>query len=112
MGAYAIGDRLQDTAGGFFQINTYLYGPGYRIYPFDTGLVIGADLGTARMVVQNSGGGTAISPWGFGWRAFAAYDFDSTRTGFTALVGIGLGSASIDGESVGHAELFVSGVWK
>jgi hypothetical protein len=111
-GVYGVADRLQDSFGDFIQVNTYLYGPGFRFYPFDTGLVLGADLGAARLVLQTSVTNSAVSPWGVGWRGSVGYDFDSTPTGFAVLLGLGVGSAAIDGDTVGHAEVFLSLLWK
>mgnify|MGYP006281926393 CR=1 FL=1 len=58
----AIGDRLFDLSGVSLQLNSYLYSPGIRWYPFTTGLVLGAHAGASRILIQSSSAGTNASP--------------------------------------------------
>lgn len=112
LGVYGVGDRLIDGSGQWVQINGYLYGPGVRYYPWDTGLVIGIDAGAGRMVAQATGVGSSVSPWGAAWRGVAAYDFSRRRTGFSVAAGLSVGALVIEGERVGYASLFASVGWK
>jgi hypothetical protein len=112
LGVYAVGDRLFDLSGGSFQINSYLYSPGIRWYPFTTGLVLGADAGASRVLIQSSSAGTNASPWGYGWRGVAAYDFAGDPTGFSLTTGLAVGALVVDGGAVGMAAAYVSLMWK
>lgn len=105
------GDRLDDGVD-YIQTNTYFFNAGVRYYPFDTGLVLGAHLGPSRIVLDTDFAGSASSDMGFGGGIMFGYDFDRTLTGFSGILGIRLNGASIEGDSVGTAALFLSLLWK
>ncbi len=106
-----VGDRL-DYAGDYVQFNTYLYGVGVRHYPFTTGLVFGADLGAARMVWDDSSGGSYASDWGNGVRLFLGYDFARRLRGFTGILGLAVTGSTIEDEDFSSAQIFFSLAWK
>lgn len=99
-------DRLDDGID-YLQLNTFLYGFGIHGYPFGTGLVLAGHVGPARTVLQSSIGDDT-SPWGQGFNLMIGYDFIPTIDGSGFLVGLRLGSALIDGESIGLATVFAS----
>jgi hypothetical protein len=106
-----VGDRIEDPYN-YMQINTFLYAPGIRYYPWTTGLVLGADIGFARMAVDTDFGMEAVSEWGTGIRAVIAYDFARKLTGFSVVVGLAVTGASIESESVNSAQLYINLLWK
>ncbi len=106
-----VADRLEN-ATSFVQFNTYLYSLGIRFYPFTTGLVLGGDLGSSRMVIQGTGISDIVSDSGFGYNFVVAYDFDKSKTGFTFLLGIKAGASDIEGDSVAAVSLFGNLTWK
>jgi hypothetical protein len=89
-----------DDMDEYLQLNTYLFGAGVRYYPLPSQkhLLLGADLGLARMRVRTSeaGYGEVTSDDGFGFKLLAAYDIDWTLRGPTLQVGAQLMSASIE----------------
>jgi len=105
------GDRLEDSTY-YIQFNTVLYAIGIRYYPFTTGLVLGGDVGSTRMVIQSQGSSDAESDYGFGYDILIAYDFDRTNTGFTFQLGLKVGGYDIEGDSVGAASIFGNLIWK
>lgn len=104
-------DRLEDSTGSL-QLNTYLYAIGLRYYPFTTGLLLGGDLGASKMLIQNSAAEDSVSDFSYGYNLIAAYDFDSTKTGFTFQLGVKVGGYEIEGEVVTGVCLFGDLVWK
>lgn len=107
-----IGDRLEDQVD-YLQTNTYLYGLGLKGYPFDTGLQLGISLGPSRLIQQTSFAGSATSPWGFGGAVSAGWDFRrSSLTGPSAILGVRVGSYSIEGDGIGSASLYLSFLYK
>lgn len=89
-----------DDSDEYLQLNTYLFGAGVRYYPLRSQqhLLLGADLGLARMTLQTSEDGfdDVTSDNGFGFRLLAAYDIDWTLRGPTLQVGAQFMSASIE----------------
>ncbi len=106
-----VGDRLEQS-GNYLQINTYLYGVGFRHYPFTTGIVLGADLGAARGVAQGSGGGSSTSDWGNGLRLFLGYDFARRLRGFTGILGLAATGSTIEDDNYTSVQIFFSLAWK
>lgn len=106
------GDRLEDSYGDYVQINAYLFGLGLRWYPFVTGLVLGGDIGAARLVAMGSGVESAASEWGNGLGFTAGYDFGGRPTGVSLILGLRVDGMSVEGESVGTAALFLNLAFK
>jgi hypothetical protein len=98
----AFGDRYaySEDSDTYLQLNTYLFGAGVRYYPLPSQkrLLLGADLGLAKMVMQTSEDAfdDVTSDSGFGFRMLVAYDIDWTLRGPTLQVGAQLMSASIE----------------
>ena len=109
------GDRIYKSSD-YMQLNTYLMGPGVRLYPLTSGkhLQIGADLGLGRMVLDSniSGVGTVTSEPGFGVKFSVGYDFDSTMTGAALLLGGELLLDFIENETVTGFSIFAKFVYK
>jgi hypothetical protein len=98
-------------------LNTGLYGLGIKWYPFFSGkyLQFGADIGlasTGLVTYINSSTNTIISDPGFGMKISAAYDFDSTMTGPTLLLGGDILSCFVEGENRTCFSVFVKFVFK
>jgi hypothetical protein len=106
------GDRLEDSYGEYVQINAYLFGLGLRWYPFVTGLVLGGDLGAARIVSMGSGFASEASEWGRGLGFTAGYDFGGRPNGVSLILGLRFDGMNVDGESVGTAALFLNLAFK
>jgi hypothetical protein len=106
------GDRLEDSYGDYVQINAYLFGLGLRWYPFVTGLVLGGDIGAARLVAMGSGVDSSVSDWGNGLGFTAGYDFGRRPTGVSLILGLRIDGMSVEGESVGTAALFLKLAFK
>jgi hypothetical protein len=94
---YLVG-TIAGTGDGYFdvqmtqmnqsQINVTMYGIGTRYYPLPSKkhLQLGLDLGVNQMgILDNSK--SYNSDIGFSGRISAAYDFDTTMTGFTGIFG-------------------------
>lgn len=111
LGVYGTGDRLEDSVGDFLQLNTYVYGPGVRIYPFDTGLLVGVDVGASRQLLDD-GSNVIAFPWGYGGRLVAAYDFARERTGSGVALGVDTSAALIDGDIYSSISAFLQFLWK
>ena len=105
------GDRLS-YGSDYYQRNTLLYAAGLRYYPFTTGLVLGADLGAARMVVKDSTGSSFTSDWGSGVRFVVGYDFARRLRGFTGILGLAVTGATIEDQESSSAQIFFSLAWK
>ncbi|MDR1072186.1 MAG: hypothetical protein LBL45_00715 [Treponema sp.] len=104
----AIGDAYFDAQMNQSQINVAMYGIGARYYPLPSKkhLQLGLDLGVSRMSILHNNK-QDYSDIGFSGRLSAAYDFDSTMTGFTALLGGALMMNAIEGEaSLSYALFF------
>lgn len=111
------GDRLESKTDSsvYAQFNTLLYAVGLRYYPFTTGLVLGADLGAARAVIQGGIGGltaTSTSDWGSGVRFVVGYDFARRLRGFTGILGLAVTGVTIEDEPISTAQIFFSLAWK
>ncbi|MDZ7794884.1 MAG: hypothetical protein U5P10_14690 [Spirochaetia bacterium] len=106
------GDRLEDSYGDYVQINAYLFGLGLRWYPFVAGLVLGGDIGAARLVAMGSGVESNASEWGNGLGFTAGYDFGGRPTGVSLILGLRFDGMSVEGESVGTAALFLNLAFK
>lgn len=111
------GDRLEDKndSSNYAQFNTFLYAVGLRYYPFTTGLILGADLGAARAVIQGGFGGltaTSTSDWGSGVRFVVGYDFARRLRGFTGILGLAVTGATIEDQESSSAQIFFSLAWK
>ncbi len=109
---FGIGDRLEDNYGSYIQLNTYLLGPGVKLYPFGKGLALGVTGGFSRMVVVSNVGVGGSSPLGYGLRLFAAYDLMNKPTGFGLDIGVSGAYMFIEEANVSAASLFVDLVWK
>ena len=84
----SIGDGYFDSQMNQNQISIAMYGVGTRYYPLPDKkhLQLGLDLGASRMeILYNKK--TYISDFGFSIRSSAGWDFDSTMTGFAAILG-------------------------
>ncbi|MDR2398736.1 MAG: hypothetical protein LBD74_08270 [Spirochaetaceae bacterium] len=95
----SLADAYFDAAENQSQLNVAMYGIGARYYPLPSKkyLQFGLDLGASRLsVLQNKK--NAYSDFGFSTRFSAAYDFDSTMTGFTAMPGGALMLNIIEGD--------------
>jgi len=106
------GDRLEDNYGEYVQINAYLFGLGLRWYPFITGLVLGGDIGAARLVAMSSVAGSEASEWGEGLGFTAGYDFGGRPTGVSLLLGLRFDGMSIENKPVGTTALFLNLAFK
>jgi hypothetical protein len=83
-----VGDRYE-YFGDSFQINQYIYGASVIHYPgkhFGSDLFLRADLGLAKLNVQDSGGTNESSESGFGFLIGGGYSMDlgGTRLLFNA----------------------------
>ena len=106
------GDRLEDSYGDYVQINAYLFGLGFRWYPFVTGLVLGGDIGADRLVAMGSGVESSASEWGKGLGFTAGYDFGGRPSGVSLILGLRVDGMSVEDESVGTAALFLNLAFK
>jgi len=104
--------RFYDSYGDYLQINSYLFGGGLRVYPFNTGLVLGADAGVAKMVIDSNVGLYGVSPAGWAAAGSVAYDFSKRPTGFGLIVGIRVVYTSIGTGSSAAGTAFVDIAWK
>ncbi len=95
-----------------FTIMSHLFALGFRYYPFTTGLVLGADIGTASMTFQATGIPDIESDSGFGYNILLAHDFDRTKTGFAFQLGLAFAGYDIEDELVLVGSLFGQLVWK
>jgi hypothetical protein len=104
-----LGDRLYYLSD-YIQLNTYLIGPGIRLYPLPSGkyLQLGVDFGMGRMVSDSNVDQVdgLVSEPGIGVKVSAAYDFDSTLTGFTFLLGAEFLADFIEDETICSVSLF------
>jgi hypothetical protein len=83
-----VGDGYFDSQMKQSQLSVAMYGIGVRYYPLPNKkyLQLGLDFGPSLMgIVDNNE--TSYSDLGFSARFSAAYDFDSTMTGFTGIPG-------------------------
>lgn len=92
-------DRLWES-DEYLQVNTYLIGAGVRYYPLPSHkhLLLGADVGLAKLNLQTSVDAydDVSSDNGAGFKLLVAYDIDSTLRGPTLQVGAQFMSASIE----------------
>ncbi len=108
-----IGDRLEAYSdGSFIQLNTYLLGPGVRIYPYGKGLALGGVLGATRAVISASYMGSVASKVGLGGKLFATYDLINRYRGFGLNVGVDAAYRWIESEQITSASVFLDLVWK
>lgn len=73
-----VGDRFE-VNGESMQINQYTYGGSFMHYPgksFGSGLFVRADIGLAKLVIQESGGSSTSSESGFGILVGGGWSFD------------------------------------
>ncbi|GEM_PF-3272724 len=112
LSATGIGDRLEDVYGYYMQLNTYLFAPGIKYYPFGRGLSLGSCAGLSRIVAVSNVGTSTVSSFGYGVKLFAAYDLLNKYTGFGLDIGIAANYMFIEGESVAATSLFLDLVWK
>jgi hypothetical protein len=83
-----VGDGYFDSQMKQSQLTVAMYGIGARYYPLPSKkhLQIGLDFGASRVgILDNTE--LSYSDFGFTTRLSAAYDFDSTMTGFTGMPG-------------------------
>jgi hypothetical protein len=102
------GDAYFDADMNQSQLTVAMYGIGVRYYPLPSKkhIQLGLDLGLSRMSILRDKKQTISDP-GFSGRLSAAYDFDSTMTGFTALLGGALMMNAIEGDtSLSYALFF------
>ena len=95
-----VGDGYVDSQYSPSQISIAMYGIGTRYYPLPSKkhLQLGLDLGTSRMVILYKN--TLYSTdFGFSGRLSVGYDFDSTLTGFTGILGGALMANIIESEA-------------
>lgn len=103
-----IGDGYFDSQMNQSQITVETYGIGTRYYPLPGKkyLQLGLDLGIGSISVAHRNA-TADSNFGFSGRLSAAYDFDSSMTGFTGLAGGALLLNAIENSaSLGYTAFF------
>ncbi|MDR0707193.1 MAG: hypothetical protein LBF60_04870 [Treponema sp.] len=104
----AVGDAYFDADMNQSQISVAMYGIGARYYPLPSKkyLQLGLDAGlSARSILSNNKEGDP--GYGFSGRLSAAYDFDSTMTGITALLGGALMMNALEGDaSLSYALFF------
>jgi hypothetical protein len=83
-----VGDGYFDSEMNQSQLTVTMYGIGARYYPLPSKkyLQLGLDFGTSQKSVLDNNKYT-YSDLGFSTRLSAAYDFDSTMTGFTGMPG-------------------------
>jgi hypothetical protein len=83
-----IGDAYFDSEMNQSQLSVAVYGIGARYYPLPSRkhLQLGLDLGVSALGISQNNE-TSTSDLGFSTRLSAAYDFDSTMTGFTLMPG-------------------------
>jgi hypothetical protein len=104
----SVGDGYFDAQMNQSQITIALYGMGARYYPLPNKkyLQLGLDLGVSRMAILHDKK-QGFSDAGFSGRLSAAYDFDSTMTGFTGILGGALMMNAIEGDaSLSYAVFF------
>ncbi len=112
VGISGIGDRVKNYSdGSFFQINTYLAGPGVKFYPYGKGLALGGLLGGAWAAIDSSIG-SSVSKMGLGGEVFATYDLINRYCGFGLNLGVSTGYKEIESQGVGSASVFLDLVWK
>jgi hypothetical protein len=83
-----VGDGYFDSQMNQSQLTVAMYGIGARYYPLPSKkhLQLGLDFGAGRVgILDNTE--LSNSDLGFSTRLSAAYDFDSTMTGFTGMPG-------------------------
>jgi hypothetical protein len=103
-----VGDGYFDSQMNQSQISIAMYGIGTRYYPLPSKkhLQLGLDLGASRMGIL-SNNRTYNSEFGFSARTSVGWDFDSTMTGFAAILGGGLMLNVIEGDtSLSYALFF------
>ena len=109
LGFDGVGDRLYDSYD-WIQENSYLFFAGIKVYPLGTGLTFSLKGGASRMVEMTSETNPLATFLGYGFGATLGYDFDKTRRGFTAEIGVGynyLGGITLQ-NSNSTAEITVS----
>jgi hypothetical protein len=94
------------------QLNSYLYGGGVRYYPFHTGLVLGADVGLAKLIALSNLGYGGTSPAGWAAAAVIAYDFNTKLTGVSLQAGLRAQYQDITGGSASAVSAFIDLAWK
>ncbi|MDR2797132.1 MAG: hypothetical protein LBB80_02210 [Treponema sp.] len=103
-----VGDRYLDSQKNQSQISIAMYGIGTRYYPLPSKkhLQLGLDVGASYMgVLYNKK--TSNSDFGFSARTSIGWDFDSTMTGFAAILGGDLMLNAIEGDtSLSYALFF------
>lgn len=106
-----VGDRFYQGSY-YMQFNSYLYHLGLRLYPFETGLVLGIDGGASALLIQSNVGYGGSTPYGWGAAATVAYDFARRPTGFGIEIGAKLDYLSIESSPFTAASLYLDLLWK
>jgi hypothetical protein len=94
-----VGDAYFDSLMNQCQLSVFMYGIGARYYPLPSKkhLQLGLDVGASRVsILENTA--TSLSDLGFSARLSAAYDIDSSMTGFTGMPGGALMMNIIEGD--------------
>ncbi|GHU70089.1 hypothetical protein FACS189450_03990 [Spirochaetia bacterium] len=105
------GDGFFDSSFNQSQINTYLFGIGTRFYPLKKYLQLGLDLGLSKGITLYNKK-IYVTENGFGGKLSVGYDFDSTMTGFSSIVGGSFMYSLIENESILSYMAFIKIVFK
>jgi hypothetical protein len=109
-----LGESENGKGGG---IGIYMYGIGARYYPLANKkhLQLGLDLGPSGMAIVRYAGldnEESHESWGFSTRFSVGWDFDSTMTGFGAILGADIMFNTIDGDTSLFSGLFFKLLFK
>jgi hypothetical protein len=103
------GDRLYQSSD-YLQLNTYLFGIGIRLYPLPSKkyFQFGIDMGLGKMVMQSSiyEMDDLVSESGISTKISVAYDFNSTMTGTSFLLGSEFLIGAIEDEIINGLSFF------
>jgi hypothetical protein len=113
----SVGDAYFDSEDNHNQITTAMYGLGIRYYPLPSKkhLQLGLDLGASGIQTaydRKSDVSEDTSDIGFSERVSIGWDFDSTMTGLTAMIGGNVMINVIEGETSVSYALFLKILFK
>jgi len=100
LGVNGCGDRLQDSAGDWMQLNMYLYSVGIRYYVEVSGLYGEVDIGGSNAVLDSSVGSTISNTTQFSWGGVIGYDFFPRHRGLSLALEGRYNAYNIDGTLV------------
>lgn len=104
-----------EVNGESMQINQYTYGGSFIHYPgksFGNGLFVRADIGLARIVVdQESGGSSASSESGFGILVGGGWSFDFFGSGTRILFNVNYAYRGIESEVYNTLSFSIGGLF-